>query len=92
MSILRYFHAKTSLPTPQQTGIGKQAIKEADTAVEKEICADSAGTCRKRKRYTSFIAKDRAMIGKHAAENGNSSAQKRFKTSFPDLGESTVRL
>ena len=31
------------------------------------------------------------MIGKHAAENGNISAQK-FKSSFPDLGESTVRL
>ena len=33
------------------------------------------------------------MIGKHAAENnGNLSAQKKFKSSFPDLGESTVRL
>ena len=32
------------------------------------------------------------MIGKHAAENGKLSAQKRFKSSFPDLGESTVRF
>ena len=32
------------------------------------------------------------MIGKHAAENGNISAQKTFKSSFPDLGESIVCL
>ena len=86
MSILQYFHRKTP---PQQTGIG---TKEANASVEKELCANSAGTTRKRKRYTSFTDKDRAMIGKHAAENGNLSAQKRLKSSFPDLGESTVRL
>ena len=74
MSILQYFHRKTPLPTPQQTGIGVQATNEANAAVERETCADSACTSRKRKRYTSFTAKDRAMIGKHAAEKGNLSA------------------
>ena len=33
---------------------------------------------------------DRAKIGKHAAENGNSSALKFFGRLYPDLGESTV--
>ena len=42
--------------------------------------------------HTDFSDEDRAVIGKHAAENGNLSAQKKFKSKFPDLGESTVRL
>ena len=90
MSILQFFQRKLPLPTPQQTGIGEQATIEANAAVQRETSADSA-TSRKRKKYTSFTDNDRAIIGKHAAENGNISAQKKFKSSFPDLGESTVR-
>lgn len=94
MSILQFFQHKLPLPTPQQTGIGEQATKKANVAVQKEISADSAGhgNSRKRKKYTSFTDNDMAMIGKHTAENSNISAQKKFKTSFPDLSESTVRL
>ena len=44
-----------------------------------------------RKECTVFDAEDRAAIGKYAAKNGNASAQKHFKSKFPDLGESTVR-
>ena len=46
---------------------------------------------KKIKRHTHFTDRDRAEIGKHAAENGNSSAQRRLKSKFPDLGESTVQ-
>ena len=91
MSILKYFQRQSPLPTPEQTGIGERATKEANAAVGNELADRATGTSRKRK-YTNFTDKDRAMIGKHAAENGNLSAQKKFKSSFPDLGESTVRL
>ena len=89
MSLLRYFQP-TPLPTPQQTGIGEQATAEANAAVARVI-ADSDST-RKRKRCTAFSDRDRAAIGRHAAENSNASALKKFRSSFPDLGESTVRL
>ena len=48
---------------------------------------------KKRNAYTAFSDEDRAKIniGKHAAENGNSSALKKFRRVYPDLGESTVR-
>ena len=92
MSILRYFQRQPALPTPQQTGIGERATTEANAAIEKELSADAAGNSRKRKKYTEFSDEDRAVIGKHAAENGTLSAQKKFKSKFPDLGKSTVRL
>ena len=63
------FHCQPSLPTLQQTGIGKQATKEANAAIEKEISADSAVNSRKRKKYTNFTDEGSAAIGKHAAEN-----------------------
>ena len=87
MSILHFFQRKLPLPTPQQTGIGERATKEANAAIQKEISADSAGhgTSRKRKKYTSFTDNDRVMIGKYAAENGNISAQKNSKLAFPTL-------
>ena len=92
MSILRYFQCQPALPTPQQTGIGEWATIEVNAAVEKELSADATGTSRKRKKYTDFTDEDRTLIGKHAAENGNLNTQKKFKSRFPDLGESTVRL
>ena len=92
MNILKYFQHQSPLPTPEQTGIGERATKEANAAVGKELADCAMGTSRKRKKYTNFTDKDRAMIGKHTAENGNLGTQKKFKSSFPDLGESTVRL
>ena len=54
-------------------------------------CQSSAPSSeRKRKCYISFNDEERAQIGQFAAENGNA-ALKKFKSSFPDLGESTVR-
>ena len=63
---------------------------EATVAVAEVIAV--SGTTSKTKRYTSFTDEDRAAIGKHAAENSNASALKKFKGTFPDFGESTVRL
>ena len=36
----------------------------------------------KRKHYTTYMDKDRAQIGQHAAENGNTRAVKWFKSDF----------
>lgn len=85
MSILHFFQHKSPLPTPQQTRIGERTTKEANTAVQKEISAGH-GTRRKRKRYTTFKDNNRAVIGKYAAENGNISAQKKFKTEWVQRG------
>jgi hypothetical protein len=35
MSILEYFQRKSPLPTPEQTGIGERATKEATLPLEK---------------------------------------------------------
>ena len=78
MSIVQDFHHKMPLPTPEHTGIGEQTTKEAN-AFETEICM-----CRLRRYqqeekevHYSFNAKDRAIIGKYAAEDGNLSSQKK---------------
>ena len=53
------------------------------------VCIDR---CIKRK-YISFSAEQRALIGRYAAEHSNSAAVKKFKSDFEQgLGESTVRL
>ena len=44
MSLLRYFQRQPSLSTPQQTGMGEQANKEANAVIEKEISTNFAGT------------------------------------------------
>ena len=74
VSYIRYLQACSSLPTPQQTGIGERATTEVNTPVS-EVIGDS-GHCngRKRKHYTAFSDKDKAAIGRHAAENSNVSA------------------
>ena len=79
-----------SLPTPEQTGIGEEATLEANKAVESLLKQQNGGK-RKRKPYRRFSDTDRAVIGKYAAEHGNSEAMKRFKQEFPELPESTVR-
>ena len=85
MSILKYF--QTSLPTPEQTGNGERATTSANTGVSKQLKLTGG---KKRKAYTAFSDEDRAKIGKHAAENGNSSVLKKFRRVYAELGESTV--
>ena len=91
MSLYRYFQRNPSLPTSQQTGIGNRATHEANKAVPEALASAKEGS-RKRKKYTKFSGEDRASIGKYASENRNSNAIKKFKSTHPDLVESTVRL
>ena len=78
MSLLRYRQPRSSLPTPQQTGIGGRATTEASADVAKVIGGSGHSNGRKRKRYTAFSDEDRAAIGRHAAENSNVSTLRKL--------------
>ena len=90
MSILRFFKPSSTLPTPQDTGLGKRATESANTAVQSamETCSSS----KKRKSYIAFSDEMRAAIERYAAENCNAAALRVFRFEITDLGESAVRL
>ena len=41
--------------------------------------------------YQNYCAEDRFKIGKYASENGATAAVRKFKNSYSDIKESTVR-
>ena len=41
--------------------------------------------------YQKYSEEDRLKIGKYASENGATAAVRKFKNSYPDMKESTVR-
>ena len=93
MSLYRYFTSEVSfLPMPEATGIRKHATREANMAVKQAIQVRESQKGKKRKYNTSFTDQDRAKIGRFAAENSNTSALKKFRHDYLDLGESTVRI
>ena len=57
MSILK--HLQTSLPNPEQTGIGEHATTTANTEVSKQLKLTGG---KKRKAYTAFSDEDRAKM------------------------------
>ena len=91
MSILSY--CKRSLPTPEETGLGDSATREANWAVKRvlsEVVSEPAK--KKRKKYPAFTDKQRAAIGKYAVKCGNAAALRKYRPEVSDLGESTVHL
>ena len=87
MSILQYFSCQ--LPCSNDTAIVEVATREANDRVKRVL--ENQQSQQGKKSHTQFTDRDRTEIGKHASENGNSSAQCHFKSKFPDLEESTVR-
>ena len=93
MSILNFFKPTNALPAAKDTGLSKQAIQEANKAVEsvlkeQEEEADETPSSKKRRKYTTtFSPEDRAQIGKFAVKNGNAGAVHKYS-----VGEITVRL
>ena len=75
----------SSVPTPEQTGLPRNVLKEVNEAVTKVMEREQRP--KKRKRTTTYTPGDRAAIGRCAAENGNSAAVKKFRHSH-DVGES----
>ena len=92
MSILNFLKPTNALPTAKDTGRSKQAIQEANKAVESILKgqeeADETPSSKKRRKYSmTFSPEDRAQIGKFAVGNGNVGAVRKYSA-----GESTVRL
>ena len=81
-----------SLPTAAQTGLPENAVRLANRAVQDmlEKAQEKELTHGRHMYTTTFTAKDRARVGKNAAENGNAKAQRHFKEL--NLSESTIRL
>ena len=80
---------RKSLPTSEETGLGKAATSEANAAVESVLSEEQSGG--KKRKYTHFTPLQRAKIAKHASESGYTAAVRHFNKDFP-LGESTVRV
>ena len=90
MSLHRYF--KRLLPTSKETGLGEATTQAANKRVKRVLAGEGEPSAKKlRKERSIYSDKDRAAIGRYAAENGNAMAQKHFKSKYPELGESTVR-
>ena len=93
MSFRLYFKPVSSLPKPEETGLGAVATNEANKAVQRVLDEQrSQQPSSKRRKYTAFGDEQRAKVGKYAAEIGNSAALRKFRLELPNLGESTVRF
>ena len=89
MSLGKYFKPANALPTYKESGLSMHATTEVNKAVERALQreTEAKSTGRKRKCTSTFTPKERAAIGKYAAENGNAKTSRKY-----GVGESTVRL
>ena len=87
-SLHKYF--KRALPSSEETGLGEATTRTVNRSVQRVLDGCEKSAKKPRKERTVYSDADRAAIGKYAAENGNTSAQKNFKEKLPELGESTV--
>ena len=71
MTLHRYF--KQTLPTAEQTGLTKQATREANQAVAAAL--QECSTTSRKRSYLVFSEEQRATIGRYATTHGNA-AQK----------------
>ena len=72
------------LPSETEAGLG--AIDIAEIAQENELAR------RKRRQvYNKWSDEDRYKVGKYASENGAAAAVRKFKGTFKNLNEITVR-
>ena len=94
MSILWYFKPSSALPTSRDVGLADSATKKTNESVQRELDQQKGKKSlpKERKAYTAFSTETHADIGKNAAENSNTAAQKKFRSDIADLGESTVHL
>ena len=75
---------KLAVPSSQETGLG-----EIDN---RAICVQVSSADQKRKPQCKYIDEDRYLIGKYRKERGASRAAAFFKSKYPTLNESTVRV
>ena len=84
MIFLNQFCLLGIMLSPMESGIGAldHQVEAAQTAIS---------VPHKQKQNKKFTDKDRYIIGKYASENGTAAAQRKFKLSHKNLGESTIR-
>ena len=70
-------------------GLPELALKSANKRVT-EVLSVEKSLKKRRKEQAGYSNKDRASIGRYAAENGNSRVLIHFKSKYPKLGESTI--
>ena len=91
MSLPKFFNPTNALPTAKDTGLSEHVIREANKALENsqkgQQVSEDPPVKKTRKYTTTFSPEDRAEIGKHAAENRNAAAVRKY-----GVGESTARL
>ena len=100
MALLRYFNrvnssAGTPLPNPESSlneVVDRKAIEAANEEVVK-VCSEGPKGAKQRLPYLKAAPKQKALVGKYAAENGVMNSIRRFQKDFPPdaLKESTVR-
>ncbi len=81
------------MPSPRGS-LSKSIPTSAIAAANKEVKAMLAGSTQptsKRGKYHKYSPKDRAAIGKFAAENGVPAARRKYSPKFPYINESTAR-
>ena len=83
MSLHKYF--KRALPTSEETGLGEATTRTVNQSMQRVLDGCEKSAKKPRKERTVYSDTDRAAIGKYAAENGNTSAQKNFKEKVPEL-------
>ena len=98
MSLLQYFSCVSkpdgvSLPSPLGSlslSIPTAAVASANAEVRHVM--EAAGTNQRKGPYNTYTAEQRAIIGKHALENGVMAAKRNFSKKLQmDINESTVR-
>ncbi len=78
------------IPKQRESGLGREEHDSVTAAIED--LANPAAKKIKRGKYAKYSDEQRAQIGKYACEHGNTNAQRKFLSGFPNLNESTVDL
>ena len=94
MSILKYLQKKDPIPS-ENTGsaleelLGPRVLSEVNETMQNII--HTPETPKSRGKYAAYSPQDRAMLGKYCAEYGATATIRKFKETFPNLSDSTVR-
>ena len=94
MALFLYYKRKARQNETQCSFLSKEETEKADEVVAKtlEVSKQSSALGKSRGKYNCYSDKQRAQIGKYAAENGSTSAAKHFAALWKmDINESTAR-
>lgn len=78
------------MPTLEESGLGVLEYESSLSNVADHADPENKGRRGPQGSHTHYSAKDKAVIGKYALENGNINAIQKFKERYPDLKDSAV--